>query len=224
MKSGYTHITLVCDRSGSMQAVRDDAEGAVRQFIADQKNVPGEATLYFVDFDASHGQGDHWYRTVHDGDLASCPDYVLTPRGSTALLDAIGAAIVKTGERLADLPEQARPEHVVFVVQTDGQENSSREWKLEQIREAIKRQTDDYHWQFLFLGMGPDTFAQGHDMGFANVTQSANTGHAHAATYAVASTAVTGLRTNSTRDLSATNVEVDEDGNVTHDHAHHVPR
>jgi len=212
MRPNYTHITLVCDRSGSMSSVRSDAEGAVNQFITDQKAVPGEATLKLIEFDA-HGHDD-WFHVVHDGDISQAGAYVLNPRGSTALLDAVGRAITETGEFLAAKPEDERPEHVVFVVQTDGQENSSREWKLEQIQEAIKRQTEEFNWQFLFLGMGPDTFAQGHLMGFQNVTRSAHTADAYAGTYGVAGQSVSALRTNAVRDLSATNVEVDEHGNV----------
>ena len=215
-RHGYTHITLVCDRSGSMAAVQSDAQGAVNQFISDQKAVPGEATLTLVEFDARIGQsiGDDWYHAVHDGDLRQCPIYSLKPRGNTALLDAVGTAITATGEKLAKLPEHERPEHVVFVVQTDGQENSSRDWDLDRIREAIKRQTDEWGWHFVFLGMGPDTFAQGHAMGFSNVTKSAQAGDAYVATYAVMDSAVRGLRTNTVDHLGATNVEVDEEGNV----------
>lgn len=214
-KPGYTHISLVVDRSGSMSAVRDDAEGAVNQFITDQKTVPGEATLTLVEFDADHGMPSEWLHTVHDGNLVDAPVYHLAPRGSTALLDAVGATITATGEKLAALDEDARPEHVVFVVQTDGQENSSREWTVDKIRAFIRLQTDTYNWQFVFLGMGPDTFAQGHNLGFANVTKSAQAGDSYVTSYAVASNAVGNLRTNRARDLSATNVDVDKDGNVT---------
>jgi hypothetical protein len=221
MRSGYTHITLVADRSGSMAAVRSDAEGAVNQFVADQQKVEGDATLILVEFDADRGldatelKATPWYHVVHNGDIGQCPAYTLNPRGNTALLDAVGTAITETGEFLSAIPEDDRPEHVVFVVQTDGQENSSRDWNLDRIREAIKRQTDEFNWQFVFLGMGPDTFAQGHQMGFANVTRSANAGDAYVGTYAVMDSAVTGLRTNKVDNLAATNVDVDEDGNVT---------
>ena len=215
MKSGYTHITLVCDRSGSMSAVQSDAEGAVNQFITDQKAVEGTATFTLVEFDAPHGGlNDDWYHVVHDGDIQRTTIYALRPRGSTALLDAVGRAITETGEALDKLADDAKPEHVIFVVQTDGQENSSREWTVEKVREVIKRQTDEWNWHFVFLGMGPDTFAQGHQMGFQNVTRSAQAGEAYAATYAVMDSAVAGLRTNSVKDLSETNVEVDEHGNV----------
>ncbi len=214
MKDQYTHITLVVDRSGSMNVIRTDAEGAVNAFVSDQKSVPGTATFKLIEFDA-HDSGADWYHVVHNGDLALAPSYVLLPRGATALLDAVGRAITETGQFLANLREEDRPEHVVFVVQTDGQENSSKDWKVEAIREVIKRQTDEFNWQFLFLGMGPDTFAQGHDMGFGNVTRSADAGASYIATYAMASDNVRGLRTNSVRDLSATNVEVDEHGTVT---------
>ncbi len=215
MRLGYTHITLVCDRSGSMQAVRSDAEGAVNQFITDQKAVPGDATLTLVEFDGTYGGAKDWYRVVHDGDISVCPTYQLHPRGNTALLDAVGRAITETGERLDHLGEEQRPEHVVFVVQTDGQENASQDWKLETLTALIKEQESQWKWQFLFLGMGPDTFAQGHAMGFSNVTKSAQAGDAYVATYGVASDTVRGLRTNSMSDLSAANVEVDEHGNVS---------
>jgi hypothetical protein len=215
-KPGYTHITLVCDRSGSMSAVRSDAEGAVNQFITDQKAVPGEATFTLIEFDAPHGgMHDDWYNVVYDGDVQRTTVYSLRPRGSTALLDATGRAINETGAFLGSKPEEERPEHVIFVVQTDGQENSSKEWTLESIKRVITEQTDVYGWHFLFLGMGPDTFAQGHDMGFANVTRSAQAGDAYATTYAVMDSAVAGLRTNKVDSLAATNVEVDEHGNVT---------
>jgi hypothetical protein len=215
MRHGYTHITLLCDRSGSMGVIRADAEGGVRQFVADQKAVPGEATLLLVDFDAPHGGGVEWLNVIHDGDVRSCPDYTLTPRGSTALLDAIGSILTRTGEKLAAMSEDERPEHVIFVVQTDGQENSSKEWTLERVQEAIKRQTDEFSWHFVFLGMGPDTFAQGVQMGFQNVTKSADAGAAYVATYDNTSRAVGALRTNSVSSLAATQADVDEHGNVT---------
>lgn len=219
MKQGYTHITLVCDRSGSMSAIRSDAEGAVNTFIEEQKKVPGTADLLLVEFDAEHGwtknEGDGWYHVVYEGDIQNAPKYVLKPRGNTALLDAVGQTIVHVGEVLAAKAEEERPEHVVFVTQTDGQENSSKDWKLDALRERVKEQESKWNWQFLFLGMGPDTFAQGHAMGMSNVTRSANTAKGYGSTYAMASETVSNLRGGAVQDLSGANVAVDEEGNVT---------
>ena len=211
MQDTYTHITMVCDRSGSMVAVQAEAQAAVNSFIDGQKKVDGKATFHLVEFDAGT---DDWYRIVHRGDLRDAPEYRLAPRGMTALLDAVGKAIVETGEFLAAMDESDRPAKVVFVVQTDGQENSSKEYKLERINEMVKRQEGDYQWQFVFLGMGPDTFAQGHQMGMSNVVQAANSGIAHGHTHAVMDAYVADYRTGHTHNLAAANFTVRDDGRV----------
>jgi len=41
MNPEATDITLVLDRSGSMAAIRDDMEGALRTFVEDQVRLPG---------------------------------------------------------------------------------------------------------------------------------------------------------------------------------------
>ena len=159
MRSDLTDITLVVDRSGSMQAVREDAQGGLNAFLEKQAGEPGEALLTLVQFDTD-------YEILHRGvPLAEAPSYQLEPRGATALLDAVGRAIDETGARLAAMPEAERPGLVVFAVVTDGEENSSQELTLEQVRERIEHQQEKYAWQFTFLGAGPDTFADAAKMG-----------------------------------------------------------
>lgn len=159
MRKDFTDITLVVDRSGSMEAIRQDAMGGVNRFILDQGEKPGEAVLTLVQFDTE-------YEFVHRAKpIKGVPQYVLTPRGGTALLDAVGRAINETGERLAALPEANRPGLVVFVVMTDGEENSSKEFSKTQIKEKISHQQDKYGWQFVFLGANQDAFAEAGSMG-----------------------------------------------------------
>ena len=137
MKSDLTDITLVVDRSGSMAQVREDAEGGVNSFIQQQANEPGEALLTLVQFDTE-------YEFLHKGvPISQVPKYDLVPRGMTALLDAVGRAINETGERLAKMDEQDRPGLVVFVVMTDGQENSSKEFSKADIKAMIQRRPLD---------------------------------------------------------------------------------
>jgi len=119
MNNNLTDITLVVDRSGSMEAIRADAEGGVNTFLTDQAAQPGEALVTLVQFDTH-------YEFVHRGvPVKQVPRYQLVPRGGTALLDAVGRAINETGERLSKMAEADRPGLVVFVVMTDGEENSS---------------------------------------------------------------------------------------------------
>jgi len=81
------------------------------------------------------------------------------PRGGTALLDAIGRTIDATGVRLAALPEADRPEKVMVVIITDGEENSSVQYTQPQIFSMITLQQDVYHWSFLFLAANQDAIA-----------------------------------------------------------------
>lgn len=159
MNNNLTDITVVLDRSGSMQKCRADAEGGVNAFIADQKNKPGECNFTMVEFDSK-------YNFVHKGvPIQTVPKYTLIPGGWTALLDAVGRAIDETGERLAKLSEDQRPGLVVFVIVTDGEENASREYTRQQIKEKIEHQQSAYNWQFTFLGANQDAFAAGRSMG-----------------------------------------------------------
>src|SRR5262245_51606472 len=115
MRNDLTELVMVIDRSGSMSAIKDDAEGGINQFIDDQKKLPGACSLTLVQFDTV-------YDFVHKGvPIHTVGKYDLVPRGSTALLDAVGRAIFETGERLKGIAEPARPGLVVFVIVTDGQ-------------------------------------------------------------------------------------------------------
>jgi hypothetical protein len=159
MRKDLTDITLVVDRSGSMASIRTDAEGGVNTFIEQQKTGPGEAVLTLVQF-------DNVSEILHSAKpIRSVPSYTLEPRGSTALLDAVGKAILETGNRLSAMREEDRPGLVVFVIVTDGQENASREFNRAKIREMIQHQQSVYNWQFTFLAANQDAFAEGGSMG-----------------------------------------------------------
>ncbi|MBL8814376.1 MAG: hypothetical protein JNM43_29680 [Planctomycetaceae bacterium] len=90
---------------------------------------------------------------------------MLKPRGSTALLDAVGRAIIETGARLRAMEESQRHGLVVFVIVTDGQENASREFSRDKIREMIDHQQSVYSWKFTFLAANQDAFAEGGQLG-----------------------------------------------------------
>ncbi|NNM05150.1 MAG: VWA domain-containing protein [Gemmatimonadetes bacterium] len=159
MKSNLTDITLVVDRSGSMQQRRGDAEGGVNAFIQQQAEEPGEAFLTLVQFDTE-------YEIIHRGvPIDAVPEYRLEPRGMTALLDAVGRAINETGIRLKKMKKADRPGLVIFVITTDGLENSSTEFKRTQIKEMIEHQQTKYGWHFTFLGANQDAFAEAGAMG-----------------------------------------------------------
>lgn len=159
MRSDLTDITLVVDRSGSMQSIKDDAEGGVNAFVEQQTKEPGEALLTLVQFDTE-------YEFLHRGvPIGQVPKYELVPRGMTALLDAIGRAINETGERLAKIDEHDRPGLVIFVIMTDGLENSSEEFTNKQVKQMIEEQQGKYNWHFTFLGADQHAFSEAGKLG-----------------------------------------------------------
>jgi len=162
MKSGYTDITLILDRSGSMSVIKCDTIGGVNQYIDSQKNGPGECRFSLVQFNESHEK-------LHDGKLISEVGPLTTetfvPYGCTALFDAIGNTINSTGRRLAAMHENNRPDKVIVVIVTDGLENSSTEFSGQQIREMIDHQTGKYNWEFVFVGANQDAILSGNKLG-----------------------------------------------------------
>lgn len=159
-KKDSTLIVVVLDRSGSMQSIASDTIGGFDKFVEDQrKDSPDDAKLTLIQFD------DKYEEVYTAKPLAEVPSLVFHPRGMTALLDAMGRAITSTGESLATMAESDRPEAVVFVVITDGYENSSKEFNKAQIAEMVKHQEDTYNWQFVFLGANIDAIQAGGSIG-----------------------------------------------------------
>lgn len=183
-----TLIAAVLDRSGSMQSIKHDTEGGFDAFIAEQRKQPGKAVVSLFQFD------DHFDTVYTMQSIQDVPALALKPRGMTALLDAVGNAITLTGEELASLKEDDRPGKVIFVIMTDGQENSSREWTYESVKKIVKQQTDDYQWEFIFLGANMDAVTVGGSMGFAASNSMSYAGTATMDSYAVASSAVSSVR------------------------------
>lgn len=183
--STYTHYVILVDRTGSMWNIKYDTEGGIRQYVAEQKKLPGKATLSLYQFDAWHpeqpgtGWGGEAQFTAHVDKIADfaslgqVPEYTLVPRGNTPLLHAVGTAVTETGERLAALPEDQRPGVVIFVIATDGEENWSHrlsppsQWTKESVKGLITQQQEQYGWKFTYIGANVDAFREAGDMGIA---------------------------------------------------------
>lgn len=160
-----TAIAIVLDRSGSMSSCRDDTIGGFNTFLQEQKDVGGTCLFTLVQFDDKY-QVDYDLVPIERVEPLTITTYV--PRGSTALLDAIGRTINEVGTKFANMPDNERPNKVLFVIQTDGAENASKEFTRQQVVDMIAHQRDKYSWEFIFLGADMDAIAAGGNLGISN--------------------------------------------------------
>lgn len=158
MRQNHTDITVVLDKSGSMASIAADTIGGFNTFLKDQKEAAGTAEISLYQFDDIF-EANYVGKNIQETEDLTSKTFV--PRGSTALLDAIGRSIVETGERLSKNPA----EKVVFVIITDGGENASREYTRDKIFEIITEQKNIWKWEFVFLGANQDAISVGSSFG-----------------------------------------------------------
>lgn len=187
---GYTHIQVLLDRSGSMEDIKTDMEGGFNHFLAEQQAIPGYATIGLSQFDTEY---DIVYSMLR---LDDAPNLVLDPRNGTALHDALCKSVDELGRQLRTMPEHQRPDKVIFVIITDGAENSSKEFRIGDVNQRIKIQSDHYGWEFVFLGANQDAIAVGRSYGIkaSNSMTYRPTPAGAANTYAALSTNVAATR------------------------------
>jgi uncharacterized protein YegL len=158
--NGTTLLTLVVDRSGSMVSIKEDMEGGIKTLIDEQAKEAGTCLVTLAQFD------DIYEVVADEVPAAEMAPYVLVPRNTTALLDAIGRTIAKVHARIESTESADRPANVVFAVITDGLENASKEWSRLQVMDSVKARSAE-GWHFSFLGADQDAIQEGGDLGVA---------------------------------------------------------
>lgn len=175
MKKDYTKIVFIVDRSGSMASIAKDIIGGYNKFIADQKALKhGTCDVSFYQFDTLY---EAVYENTPIDFVKDLDDKTFVPRGGTALLDAVGTTIKNVGSHLAKLQESERPEKVLVVIITDGEENSSHSYNWDQVKKSVEHQNKVYNWQFTYIGANQDAWSVGANLGIAqaaSLTYAAN--------------------------------------------------
>ncbi len=161
MNKNLTEIIFLLDRSGSMSGLERDTIGGFNSFLERQCQHKGETLVTTVLFDDA--VEILWNGVNAKSVKLTRKDYYV--RGSTSLLDAIGKTILDVGNRLARTPEATRPGSVIFVITTDGMENSSMEFTYSKVKELIHHQQEKYSWQFLFMGANIDVAKEAESLG-----------------------------------------------------------
>ena len=153
MKKNLTELVLILDRSGSMAGLEDDTIGGFNAMIEKQKAEPGEALVSTVLFD-NRSEVIHDRLPLDKVPAMTRKEYYV--RGCTALLDAVGSAVHHIGNVHKYAREEDRPARTLFVITTDGMENTSRRYDYHRVKEMIERQKERHDWEFVFLGANID--------------------------------------------------------------------
>jgi len=153
-KKNSTLIACVIDRSGSMQGFLEDAVGGFNAFLkGQQEDKSGECKMTLAMFDNLY---ELKYNNAPIEEVEEFTNASYCPRGSTAL---------------DELKEEDKPEKVIFVILTDGQENASQEFNIDSVKGMIKEQQETWKWEFIYLAADDAGFEAGQTMGFAHSTK-----------------------------------------------------
>ena len=168
MKKNLSELVFILDKSGSMYGFEADTVGGFNSMIEKQKGEEGDAfvTTYLFSNDV---------KMLHDRIPLDKIEPLKVERfcvgGSTALYDAIGAAI----DQVELIHKYARkddvPEHTIFVISTDGLENASRIYSHKRVRSMIERKEKEEGWEFIFLGANIDVAAVSSGLGITSALE-----------------------------------------------------
>ena len=161
MKKGLTELVFILDRSGSMGGLESDTIGGFNGMLQKQKKEEGEANVTTVLFD---DQIDIIHDRFPIGAVKPLTDEDYYVRGCTALLDAVGSTVKKVENIQNRLPEEMKAENIIFMITTDGQENSSQEYSANMVKKMIEK-NQEKGWQFLFLGANIDAVEEAEKIG-----------------------------------------------------------
>ena len=162
MKNNITEIVFILDRSGSMSGFEADTIGGFNATIEKQKEQDGKVYVSTVLFD-NESEVIHDRVDINEIKRMTRRDYQV--RGCTALLDAIGGAIHHIGNIHKYARPEDVPEHTIFIITTDGMENASQRYSSDKVKEMIKRQTEKYGWEFIFLAANIDAVETAENIG-----------------------------------------------------------
>jgi len=143
-------MIFLIDRSGSMCGSETDTIGGFNSYLKRGKEENSKTRITTILF-------DHEYEVLYTrkpiGEVSELTEKEYYVRGSTALLDAVGRTINTLDKEIDN--------NVLFVIITDGYENSSKEYSKSQIKNLI----ENHNWEFIFLGADIDSFSEANGIG-----------------------------------------------------------
>lgn len=165
----WLNLCFIIDKSGSMSCSTSDVTKGFNKTIEEQKAIKdGKVTVSLYTFNSEVTEE---YLGI---DINDIKDFNYITGGVTAMNDGIGIAIDNVGKWLyeKDKNNEELPGKTLVVVMTDGMENASKEYKLKQVQDMIKEQTEKYSWEFVYMGTDITTSKAADELGFKFKTYS----------------------------------------------------
>ena len=160
-----TEIIFLLDKSGSMAKIRNEVVIGRNAFVSEQQELAGDANFTMIQFSGEGGQYCCELKQRQNlADVRPWSTSDFSPNGGTPLLDAIGLTIESEGRRIA---QEGRAERVIFVIKTDGEENTSRLYTYGRVKELIAH-AEQHEWTFLFMGANINVQAYAANLGIAS--------------------------------------------------------
>ena len=152
-------VVFILDKSGSMQHLTSDTIGGFNSVLKEQKDNKEDGEVYVSTVLFNEG-----YDIIHDRlSIDEVPDMdnkTYRASGCTALLDAVGDSIEHIEKIHKYIRKEDLPEHTLFVIITDGEENSSHKYRKKDIKKMIEEKKNNDNWEFLFIGANMDSISE----------------------------------------------------------------
>lgn len=190
MKYETSELVFILDRSGSMSGLEKDTIGGFNSLIQKQRKEKGKCYVSCVLFDDVQ---EVIYDRVLVNEVKKMTQKQYYARGCTALLDAMGGAI----HHIGNVHKYSKEEigKTLFIIITDGLENSSKRYTYVTIKQMVERQKEKYGWEFIFIGANMDVIQEANKFGIDQAVRYACDEEGTALNYSVLSENIIKMRT-----------------------------
>lgn len=190
MKYETSELVFILDRSGSMSGLEKDTIGGFNSLIQKQRREKGKCYVSCVLFDDVQ---EVIYNRVPLNEVKKMTQKQYYARGCTALLDAMGGAI----HHIGNVHKYSKEEigKTLFIIITDGLENSSKRYTYVTIKQMVERQKEKYGWEFIFIGANMDVIQEANKFGIDQAVRYACDEEGTALNYSVLSENIIKMRT-----------------------------
>jgi uncharacterized protein YegL len=163
MSGKVQHVIGILDRSGSMVGKRDDTVGGINTMINELKMNASNDDIIKISLKLfDHEEIILWNcKPLNEVTELSVSDFI--PRGSTALLDALGNTLNYFMKRRAINPNDY--DSCLIYLATDGLDNASNRYSKEQIKVLIREAKEKYNIDVIYLGANQNAILEANNIG-----------------------------------------------------------